>query len=427
MKLSKKTKISVIGLGYVGLPLLVEFSKKFDVVGFDINSKRVKNLKAGHDETLEVSPNKLLKIKDKIFDKENALKNQNFYIVTVPTPINRKKNPDLTALRNACKIIGKYIQKGSYIIFESTVYPGLTEEICIPILESTSGLKINVDFNVGYSPERINPGDKTRTLSSITKVVSASNPKALIIIDELYKKIIKAGTFKAQSIKVAEAAKVIENTQRDINIALMNELSNLFSKMEIDFSEVLKASNTKWNFLDFKPGLVGGHCIGVDPYYLTFKAKQIGFNPKMILAGRETNEMVPKVISDNLINHMQERGVKTSSARGLILGATFKENCPDFRNSKVDDLIICLKKSFKNIDLYDPYFSSKTHKNHSKREYFKSLHHVQQSKYDFIIIAVAHKEFLQLIDRFFTPSLHHETFIYDLKGILSSTDRNLTL
>ena len=427
MKLSSKTKICIIGLGYVGFPLFVEFQKKYDVSGFDLNQSRVKDLLSGYDETMEISLAKLSKVKDKIFSDEHILNNQDIFIVTVPTPIDSKKNPNLSALKKACKNIGKYLKKGNYVIFESTVYPGLTEEICVPILESVSGLSINKDFFVGYSPERINPGDKKRTLSTITKVVSASHPRALKIIDQLYKSIIVAGTFKASSIKVAEAAKVIENTQRDINIALMNELSNLFSKMDIDFSEVLKASNTKWNFLDFRPGLVGGHCIGVDPYYLTFKATQIGFNPKMILAGRETNEMVPMVIAKNLLKNLKQRKLKLNQAKGLILGATFKENCPDFRNSKVVDLVRFLKKSFKYIDIYDPYFAISKDKNHKYAKQFKSLSKIQKTKYDFIIIAVAHKQFKKLFNQSFNPDKNPNTFIYDLKGILSVKNRDLTL
>ena len=287
--MNQNTKIAIIGLGYVGLPLMVEFSKKFSVIGFDINASRVNNLKNLIDETMEVAAKDLVAIKDNVYSNSTFLENKDFFIVTVPTPINENKSPNIQALESACSMIGNYLKQGNCVIFESTVYPGLTEEICIPILEKTSNLKLNRDFSVGYSPERINPGDKQRKLPQIVKIVSASNPKALKQVDQLYSSIITAGTHKVLSIRAAEAAKVIENTQRDINIALMNELSMLFHKMNIDFNEVLKASNTKWNFLDFKPGLVGGHCIGVDPYYLTFKAIQEGFEPKMINAGRTTN------------------------------------------------------------------------------------------------------------------------------------------
>lgn len=427
MKLSKNTKLCIIGLGYVGLPLMEAFSRKFSVVGYDTNLDRIKNLKKGYDETLEVRSSKLQKLKENVSSDQAILKSQDFFIVTVPTPINKSKKPDIRALKKACKVIGSYIEKGNYVIFESTVYPGLTEEICIPILEQTSGLSLNDDFYVGYSPERINPGDKKRTLTKIVKVVSASNDHALKVVNQLYSQVITAGTFKANSIRIAEAAKIIENTQRDINIALMNELSHLFSTMDIDFNEVLAASNTKWNFLDFKPGLVGGHCIGVDPYYLTYKAKEVGFDPKMILAGRETNEMVPRVVCSNLLKNLKSRNIKISQTKGLILGATFKENCPDFRNSKVDDLVNHLKRSFNLLDIYDPYFSIKNHSSHIHKSNFKTLDYVQKSKYDFILIAVAHNQFKKLVKSKIHTMNRAESFIYDLKGMLSPNDRDLSL
>tara|TARA_B110000483_G_scaffold240731_1_gene322003 strand:- start:4484 stop:5767 length:1284 start_codon:yes stop_codon:yes gene_type:complete len=427
MTLTKKTKLCIVGLGYVGLPLLVEFSKKYDVTGFDLSISRIKNLNNSLDETLEITSSQLRRLNAILSSAESSLVNQDIYIVTVPTPIDKKNKPDISALKKACLTISKYLQKGNYVIFESTVYPGLTEEICVPILEQHSKLTLNIDFFVGYSPERINPGDKNRSLVDITKVVSGSNKQALNTVDDLYQSIITAGTFRAQSIKVAEAAKVIENTQRDINIALMNELSHLFSKMEIDFQEVLRASNTKWNFLDFQPGLVGGHCIGVDPYYLTHKAAEIGFDPRMILAGRATNELVPSVICKNLIKNLKDKKIRLSSGKGLVLGATFKENCPDFRNSKVDDLLWQLKKTIDVVDLYDPYFNSANKKLHIHNDSIKTLDQIKKARYDFVIIAVAHKEFLALARLIIKGHSKKNIFIYDLKGMLKNHERDLTL
>lgn len=427
MQINKNIKIAIIGLGYVGLPLLKEFAKKYKVTGFDINSKRIDDLKSLNDQTLEVKKKDLIKLKNLIFSSPDCLQDQDFYIVTVPTPITKNKNPDIRSLQSACKLIGKYLSKGSYVIFESTVYPGLTEEVCIPILENEASLLINKDFSVGYSPERINPGDSNRLLTDIVKITSASSPRALKIIDNLYKSIIKAGTFPVKSIKAAEAAKVIENTQRDINIALMNELSMLFTKLDIDFTEVLKAANTKWNFLDFKPGLVGGHCIGVDPYYLTFKAKQEGFDPKMIIAGRSTNEMMPKHIFKNITISLKKLNKDLSKVDGLILGATFKENCPDFRNSKVENLFDLIQPKIKSLSVYDPYFHKDLQILPERRNIFKSFDQVFRKKYDFIIIAVPHDDFKKLGYQSIKKLLKTKSIFYDLKSLFPSSKSDMQL
>ena len=425
--MNQNTKIAIIGLGYVGLPLMVEFSKKFSVIGFDINASRVNNLKNQIDETMEVAAKDLVAIKDNVHSNSTFLENKDFFIVTVPTPINENKSPNIQALESACSMIGNYLKQGNCVIFESTVYPGLTEEICIPILEKTSNLKLNRDFSVGYSPERINPGDKKRKLPQIVKIVSASNLKALKQVDKLYSSIITAGTHKVLSIRAAEAAKVIENTQRDINIALMNELSMLFHKMNIDFNEVLKASNTKWNFLDFKPGLVGGHCIGVDPYYLTFKAIQEGFEPKMINAGRTTNEMMPKHVFLNTKKALKTNGKKLEQSSGLILGATFKENCPDFRNSKVQDIIQLFKSKVKSLVVHDPYYSSKITSFAKDSKLFKSEEIAFKKKYDFIIIAVPHSSFKKIGHSALRKTLKKQGILYDLKSLFLAKYSDLSL
>tara|TARA_B100001093_G_scaffold519713_1_gene610018 strand:- start:6178 stop:7461 length:1284 start_codon:yes stop_codon:yes gene_type:complete len=427
MSQDKNTRIAIIGLGYVGLPLLSEFSKKFNAVGFDIDSSRIKDLKKLNDKTHEVARNDLKRLKNRVSSDPSTLENQDFYIVTVPTPITQNKKPDIKALKAACNLIGKYIRKGNYVIFESTVYPGLTEEICVPIIEQVSSLLINKDFAVGYSPERINPGDSKRGLVDIIKITSASNLNALSQIDGLYKSIIKAGTFPVNSIKVAEAAKVIENTQRDINIALMNELSMLFKKMDIDFNEVLRAANTKWNFLDFQPGLVGGHCIGVDPYYLTFKAEQEGFDAKMIIAGRATNEMMPRQIFKNIKSALKENNKILDKSDGLILGATFKENCPDFRNSKVDDLIKLFQPKVKSLSVYDPYYTKDLKIFSNKKNLFKTLTQVLKKKYDFIIIAVPHKAFKNIGYKSIQNILKTKSTLYDLKSLFSADKSDLRL
>ena len=353
------SKIAIIGLGYVGLPLAVEFGKKFETLGFDINQKRIGELNAGRDSTLEVSVSELASTTSLRFsDNVSDLKNCNVYIVTVPTPIDDHKQPDLTHLIKVSEMLGKVVGRDDIIIYESTVYPGATEEECVPAVEFVSGLKFNQDFYVGYSPERINPGDKEHRLANILKVTSGSTPEIAETVDQLYKSIIIAGTHKASSIKVAEAAKVIENTQRDVNIALINELSIIFSKLDIDTLEVLEAAGTKWNFLPFRPGLVGGHCIGVDPYYLTHKAQSVGYHPEMILAGRRLNDGMGEYVVSQLVKSMLKKRIQVDGSNVLIMGLTFKENCPDIRNTKIVDIISELKEYNINVDVTDPWCSS---------------------------------------------------------------------
>lgn len=413
----KNKKIAVIGLGYVGLPLFVELSKQFETKGFDLSKKRISQLKNSKDITNEVSSKELKKLKSRFTHLINDLIDQNIYIVTVPTPITINKEPDLVPLQNACKSIGKFLKKDDLVIFESTVYPGLTEEFCVPILEDISSLKLNKDFLVGYSPERINPGDNSRKLTDIKKVTSGSNAKALKIVDSIYKSIIKAGTYPVKSIKIAEAAKVIENTQRDINIALINELSLLFKKLSIDTNEVIDAAATKWNFLDFRPGLVGGHCIGVDPYYLTYKAKQVGFEPRMILSGRQTNELIPDFISNCLLNDLKKKRIKFKDSRILILGLTFKEDCPDIRNSKVKDIFDYLNSKLSIVDVYDPH----TEKNDLLELYPKksilTKMPTQKNYYDSILLAVPHKIFKKLGYSKIKDLGKKTVLIYDIKNI----------
>ena len=365
-KIYKRSKIAILGLGYVGLPLAVEFAKKRDVVGFDLNQNRINSLNNGYDKNLETTKKELKASKNLVFtNKIIDTRDCKIFIVTVPTPLNNNKKPDLKMLKNVSKSLGKIIKKNDIIIYESTVYPGVTEEICAPILEKNSGLKFNKDFFCGYSPERINPGDKKHRLPSIKKVTSGSNPKIATIVDELYREIIIAGTHKALSIKVAEAAKIIENTQRDVNIALINELSIIFNKLEIDTKSVLDAAGTKWNFLPFKPGLVGGHCIGVDPYYLAHKALKIGHRPEMILAGRKINDNMSFYVVKKVKEKMSIKKINFTGANVLIMGLTFKENCPDIRNTKIFDIINKFKKSKMNVDVYDPW----ANKNEVLREY----------------------------------------------------------
>jgi len=409
-------RIAILGLGYVGLPLLVEFSKTFQVIGFDLFKKRISQLRNAKDFTNEVNRNELKPLKNSFTHKEEDLAKANVYIVTVPTPINLKKEPDLSPIKNACEIIGRYLKKKDLVIFESTVYPGLTEEFCVPILENISNLKMNDDFMVGYSPERINPGDNNRKLTDIKKVTSGSSAKALKIVDGIYKTIIKAGTFPVRSIKVAEAAKVIENTQRDINIALVNELSLLFKKLDIDTNEVIDAAATKWNFMDFRPGLVGGHCIGVDPYYLTYKAKEIGFEPRMILSGRETNELMPDYISNSLLQDLKKKKIKYKDARLLILGLTFKENCPDMRNSKVKQIYdnLCLKLSV--VHVFDPYAEKfDLVDSYPKKAILKRMP-LKNNSYDSILLAVPHKAFKKLGYNKIKSLGTNNILFYDLKN-----------
>ena len=387
-----KPTISVFGLGYVGLPLAIEFSKYYKTIGYDICDKRINELKLFKDSNNEISKNIIKRSNIKFTNDLNDLKKSNTYIVTVPTPIDKFNNPDLKNILTACKNIGNLLKKKDLVIFESTVYPGLTEEKCIPLLEKISRLKLNKHFYCGYSPERVNPGDKKKTLDKIIKITSGSNKYALSVVDRLYKKIIKVGTFKVSSIKIAEAAKVIENTQRDLNVAFVNELSMLFHKMNIDTEEVLEAANTKWNFQNFKPGLVGGHCIGVDPYYLTHKAKQIGFKPKIILSGRKVNnemgKFIVKIINDKFQKNKKFKAQKKYNV--LIMGFTFKENCSDIRNTKVADMIESLKKHSNNIDVFDPLINKISFTQQYK---YNLVYSPNKNYYDIIIISVAHNFF----------------------------------
>ena len=428
------TKIAIIGLGYVGLPLAVEFSKKFPVVGFDINLKRIEDLRLGHDGTLEVTKEELKLSKNLIFsNKVNDLDQCNIFIVTVPTPIDDYKCPDLSALTSASKMIGKILKEENIVIYESTVYPGCTEEICVPILEKYSGLsfkksdndkEIISGFYAGYSPERINPGDKLHRISNIKKVTSGSTPKAADFIDTLYSSIINAGTYKASSIKVAEAAKVIENTQRDVNIALINELAILFNKLDINTQEILQAAETKWNFLPFYPGLVGGHCIGVDPYYLTHKAQTVGYNPEIILAGRKLNDNMGSHIVSQLLKEMENRNIEVDGSKVLIMGLAFKENCPDIRNTRVIDIIKKLKKSNTDVDVYDPWVDQ----SEAKDEYELDLIDTPNSgKYDAIIIAVAHQEFAEQGSKVIRSYGKENHVLYDVKYLLAPKESDLRL
>lgn len=418
-------KITVIGLGYVGLPLAVEFAKKYPVIGFDINQKRVDELNSGHDATLEVDDKDLLATlvkNDQIVGKGlflsttlKDIEDSNIYIVTVPTPIDEYKRPDLTPLIKASETLGKVVKKGDIVIYESTVYPGATEEDCIPIIEKHSGLKFNVDFYAGYSPERINPGDKVHTVTQIKKVTSGSTPEIAEEVDQLYKSIIVAGTHKASSIKVAEAAKVIENSQRDINIAFVNELSVIFNKLDIDTLEVLEAAGTKWNFLPFRPGLVGGHCIGIDPYYLTHKAQSVGYNPEIILAGRRLNDSMGFRVAGEAIKLMIKKNLRISDTKVLVMGITFKENCPDIRNSRVIDVIEELDSFGCQVEVYDPWAD----KEEVKEEYKIDLvENIKPGSYDAVILAVAHDEFKEM--NIF--SLKKEAgIIYDIKAIVDKS------
>jgi len=408
-------KIAIIGLGYVGLPLAVEFGKKYPTIGFDINQKRIEELRKGYDRTLEVETENLLSSSMLSFASNlEEIKVANLYIVTVPTPIDKNNRPDLTPLIKASETVGKVIQQGDIVIYESTVYPGCTEDDCVPVLEKFSGLKFNKDFFCGYSPERINPGDKIHTVTKILKITSGSTPETAETVNQLYSSIITAGTYKAASIKVAEAAKVIENCQRDINIAFVNELALIFDKMQIDTLEVLEAAGTKWNFLPFRPGLVGGHCIGVDPYYLTHKAEEIGYHSQVILAGRKINDQMGSFIANKIVKLLIKKGSKVNNANALVLGITFKENCPDIRNSKVIDIIEELKEFGINIHVYDP----NADKQEVKHEYGIDMIEKPEGKYEAIILAVSHKEFEQLNLKDFT---NETTVIYDVKSILDKS------
>jgi UDP-N-acetyl-D-glucosamine/UDP-N-acetyl-D-galactosamine dehydrogenase len=408
-------KIGVIGLGYVGLPLAVEFGKKIDVIGFDINKERIDELKRQFDRTREVDKEELEQsVKLKFSMDIEELRSANYYIVTVPTPVDEFKTPDLRPLQSASRTVGSVLSKGDIVIYESTVYPGCTEEICVPVLEKTSGLKFNVDFFCGYSPERVNPGDKLHRVTTIKKVTSGSTPEIAEKVDALYRRIVEAGTHKASSMKVAEAAKVIENSQRDINIAFVNELALIFDRIGIDTKEVLEAAGTKWNFLPFRPGLVGGHCIGVDPYYLTYKADSVGYHPQMILAGRRINDNMGVYIANNVIKLMAQHNLPINNGKVLVLGITFKENCPDIRNSKVVDIVHELKSFGTVVDIFDP-LADADEVNH---EYGLSLTSKLEKKYHAIILTVSHQEFLSLD----LKALSEENcVVYDVKSFLDKS------
>ncbi len=418
-------KIAIVGLGYVGLPLAVEFGKKYQTLGFDINKGRILELQQGTDSTLEVSDEELAATPNLSYSCEVAeLKTANVYIVTVPTPIDKHKQPDLTPLIKASEMLGKVVNKDDIIIYESTVYPGATEEACIPVVERVSGLVYNQDFYAGYSPERINPGDKEHRVTNILKVTSGSTPEIATLVDNLYRSIITAGTHKASSIKVAEAAKVIENTQRDVNIALINELSIIFNKLNIDTLEVLEAAGTKWNFLPFRPGLVGGHCIGVDPYYLTHKAQSVGYHPEMILAGRRLNDGMGAYVVSQLVKNMLHKRIQVEDANVLIMGLTFKENCPDLRNTKIVDIISELKEYNINVDVTDPWCSSKE----AEHEYNLSLtEQPSNNHYDAIILAVSHDEFKTMgVDNIRALGKNNHV-LYDLKYVLPKESVDMRL
>ena len=412
-------KIAVIGLGYVGLPLAVEFAKKFPVTGYDISAPRIKELRQGEDSSLEVEPEELASVTMTYTDRLDDVRDCNVYIVTVPTPIDEYKNPDLSPLISASRGIGQVIKRGDIVIYESTVYPGATEDDCIPVIEEVSGLRFNQDFYAGYSPERINPGDKEHRVTTIKKVTSGSTPEVADYVDALYASIITAGTHKASSIKVAEAAKVIENTQRDVNIALVNELALIFDKLGIDTEEVLKAAGTKWNFLPFRPGLVGGHCIGVDPYYLTHKAQAIGYHPAMILAGRRTNDGMGSFVAGSVVKLMLQRGLQVNGGRILIFGLTFKENCPDLRNTRVTDIIEELKSFGMQVDVWDPWVSVEE----AEHEYaITPVRAPDKGAYNALVLAVSHRQFAELgaqkIREFGTPG----AVLYDVKYLFPADE-----
>ena len=421
----QEINLGIVGLGYVGLPLAVEFAKIRSVMGFDIKSSRIDELRLGIDKTLEVEPQEFEDAKYIQFTANiDDLKDCNCFIITVPTPITADKKPDLTPLLAASKTIGSILKKGDIVIYESTVYPGATEDECVPVLENESGLLFNSDFFVGYSPERINPGDRDHRLPSIIKITSGSTPSIAKTIDELYKSIIKAGTHKASSIKVAEAAKVIENTQRDLNIALINEFALIFNMLNIDTEEVLLASGTKWNFLPFRPGLVGGHCIGVDPYYLTHKAQSIGYEPEIILSGRNLNDSMSFYIINNLFDEMHNRNLEIKSSNILVMGLSFKENCPDFRNSKIIDLISGLSAKGVIVDCYDPWVNKSQAKDELSIEL---IDFPKKNKYSAIIIAVAHLEFLETGPDDIRSLGNEKVIIYGLKYVLPQSSSDLRL
>jgi UDP-N-acetyl-D-galactosamine dehydrogenase len=419
MKLAD-ARIGVIGLGYVGLPLAVEFAKKYPVTGYDISAARITELNDGHDSSLEVSDEELAAVEMTYTDRLDQLGDCNVFVVTVPTPTDDHKSPDLTPLISASRAVGQVIGKGDIVIYESTVYPGATEEDCIPVIEEVSGLKFNQDFYAGYSPERINPGDKEHRVTNIQKVTSGSTPEIADFVDDLYRSVIVAGTHKASSIKVAEAAKVIENTQRDVNIALINELALIFDKLDIDTEQVLEAAGTKWNFLPFRPGLVGGHCIGVDPYYLTHKAQAIGYHPAMILAGRRINDGMGAHVAGNVVKLMLQKSLPVNGGKALIMGLTFKENCPDLRNTRVVDIIDELQSFGMDVDVWDPWVD----KAEAQHEYqITPIDSPEEGHYDSIVLAVSHREFVAMgidgIRKLGKPG----AIVYDVKYLF---DRELT-
>ena len=416
--------IAIIGLGYVGLPLALEFSKKYNVVGFDINVSRINELKNGHDSTNETDINELLSANIIFSSQVKDIQEATCYIVTVPTPIDINKNPNLKPLISASELVGSVLKVDDLVIYESTVYPGATEEVCVPVLEKKSSLEYNKSFFVGYSPERINPGDKEHRLKDITKVTSGSDLKTAALVDSLYRTIIVAGTHLASSIKVAEAAKVIENTQRDLNIALINELAIIFNKLDINTSEVLAAAGTKWNFLPFKPGLVGGHCIGVDPYYLTHKAQAIGYEPEVILAGRKLNDSMAKFIASQAFDYLAKKKITAKCAKILVMGLAFKENCPDIRNTKVTDVISSLETYGASVDVYDPWVNQEL----AKTEYnIEILNDIQDHTYDLIIVAVGHDQFQELGLKKISQYGKKDHGIYDLKNLFPSDQVDMQL
>lgn len=421
----EEVKLAVVGLGYVGLPLAVEFGKRRQVLGFDINARRIEELREGRDHTLEVEPDELKSAAQLRFSAEaEALAEANVFIVTVPTPIDQYKQPDLTPLVRASETIGRVLKRGDIVIYESTVYPGATEEVCVPVLESVSGLRFNEDFYAGYSPERINPGDKQHRVANIRKVTSGSTPEAATLIDSLYAEIIVAGTHKAPSIKVAEAAKVIENTQRDVNIALINELALIFNRLGIDTQAVLEAAGTKWNFLPFRPGLVGGHCIGVDPYYLTHKAQSIGYHPEIILAGRRLNDAMGSYVVSQLVKAMTKRRIQVQGSRVLVMGLAFKENCPDLRNTRIVDIVRELGEYNIEVDVYDPWVDPAE----AVHEYgIEPVAAPRQGAYDGIVLAVAHQQFKDMSVAAIRALGKTEHVLYDLKYVLTADEADLRL
>jgi UDP-N-acetyl-D-glucosamine/UDP-N-acetyl-D-galactosamine dehydrogenase len=418
----KKAKLAVIGLGYVGLPIALEFARIISVIGFDINAKRIEMMKNSIDPSNELEKEAFVGCDITFTDSLDVLREANFFIVAVPTPVDEHNVPDLIPVKKSSETIGKVVKKGDYVVFESTVYPGCTEEDCLPVIEKLSGLKGVIDFKLGYSPERINPGDKNHTLASIIKVVSGCDAESLDEIAKVYELVVKAGVHRASSIKVAEAAKIIENTQRDLNIALMNELSIIFGLMNINTFEVLEAAGTKWNFLKFQPGLVGGHCIGVDPYYLTYKASELGYDAEVILAGRNINDNMAKYVAKNVVQHIIKNSGDVKSARVLVKGATFKENVSDIRNSKVADVVKALKSYYVNVDVEDPYADS----DELNHEYGFELAANLGKDYDAVIVTVPHKEYLELGDDYFSGITKSHGMVADLKGIYRNRIINRT-